>query len=261
MARKAVDGQGTATPRTSQHPKTSPTSKTLEIFNQLSAEIRRLKGSESSLRLLDQQRIALFDELLPAVQRTVASPTPPSTPPDSPPLTYANVLKTNLPHEKQTPLRERREIHVRPEVIDADQAQRPPADIVRDINQALETAGQPGRIVSARRLPSRDLILTAGYLRLQARDRALHRPMARRHRRKRHPETQETLGVNPQRRSGRLPDRQTGAMLRRAAATMSFVTAGGSSTAEGGLLGSGMDSMFGSAGKNARVRWPPVPGR
>ena len=42
-----------------------------------------------------------------------------------------------------------------------DQAQRPPAEIVRDINQALERAGQPGRIVSARRLPSGDLIRTA----------------------------------------------------------------------------------------------------
>ena len=61
-----MDGQGTATPPTRQ----PATSKTLEIFNQLSAEIRRLKSSESSLRLLDQLKIALFDELLPAVQRT-----------------------------------------------------------------------------------------------------------------------------------------------------------------------------------------------
>jgi hypothetical protein len=133
----------------------------LETLNLIDAELCHLKEGSRIPSLFSKLKSLIISDLFSTV-KTVERRV--STPPVSPAGSYAGAVRAGLQQSpsrpKPVPLRDLREIYIQRADVCAIDAAKPLDCIVRDVNNEFARFGI-GRILSARKLQSGDLILLA----------------------------------------------------------------------------------------------------
>jgi hypothetical protein len=133
----------------------------LETLNLIDAELCQLKEGSRIPSLFSKLKSLIISDLFSTV-KTVEKRV--SAPLANPACSYASAVRTGLqqspPHIKPVPLRDLREIYIQRADVCAIDAAKPLDCIVRDVNNEFARFGI-GRILSARKLQSGDLILLA----------------------------------------------------------------------------------------------------
>jgi hypothetical protein len=135
-----------------------------ELLEEIDVELGRLKEGNRLKSLIGELKTQLIGELLATVQRVekkITSPEPSNNSGNrSVTPTYAAMLKANVPQTKPVPSRDLREIRVKRENLTPEEADKPVETLVREINNRFNNLGV-GKVLTARQLPSGDLVLLA----------------------------------------------------------------------------------------------------